>query len=458
MTFSLSKIFDSFVLLVKGSYEKLELLTEGRRNKKALWSFCLLLVFSLILLLNILTPYIADDFVYQLIFGTKEYVTNVGDIFESQLNHYDKWGGRSVVHFIAQVLLLLPPFLADVLNSMAYLLFVYLIYLHIIGKKGRHSLSLFVLINLAAWFFMPMFGDTVLWITGSANYLWGTTILLLFLLPYRFYNGVVNDKKKAFVTIVMLLAGVIAGWTNENTVAGMIVIILLLFLYYRSQGWKIPLAYIVGLLGVVIGYSLMILAPGNFKRGGEAIGLDLFVILYRFVTYTQSLFVEYGYLLMIYVLLAVIMDRLPKKEASVKISYLSYIYLIGGLIAIYAMLLSPQFPLRAWFGLITFFLIALGMLFYRITAQESAFKVIRGTLILLGSVIFLFSFTLASKDIYRMYRIDKERILLVEEAKKNKLKECVFYMNRPQTRYLHAEDIDGNHLLVHHYGIHIEYK
>lgn len=455
-----TRLADTLILFVAKTFNGLESFFCAEKRNGYLWIFAIIFSFLVILSLNILTPLIADDFAYQLIFGTKEYTTGVKDIIQSQINHYDMWGGRSVVHFIAQLLLLMPPLLADILNSIVFILFIILIYLHIKGRDKRHSLSLFTIILLAAWFFLPMIGDTILWTTGSANYLWGTTIILLFLLPYRWYNGMSRQKGMQVITAILLfLGGIIAGWTNENTAAGMIIVIVLFLLFYRSEKWNIPLSHVIGLTGVIIGYIIMLSAPGNFQRGGEGLEPSLLLIAYRIFSYTESLMIDYGFLIIFFFVLAILLRYFNRSENnSRKPLYLSLLYLAGALSAIYSMILSPQFPSRAWFGVVTFLIISLGILIDQLNYREIFLQKIKRAVITIGLIFFCFSFCTAVKDTYRMYKIDKERIVLVEEAKKSGAKECIFYMNRPQTRFVHAEDINGNHLLVHHYGIHIEYK
>ncbi len=170
-------IFDKGLALLKNAYHKADRVSMSMTENKARYTICWIIVivsvFGAILFLNILTPLISDDFAYLFIYGEQVRAQTLSDIVQSQVNHYYMWGGRSVVHFIAQVLLLLPAFVADLLNTLIYMGYIFLIYLHIKGRGGKHSLSLFILINLAVWFFQPVIGDTIFWITGAANYLWG---------------------------------------------------------------------------------------------------------------------------------------------------------------------------------------------------------------------------------------------------------------------------------------------
>lgn len=451
ITYNLLKYIDQ-----KHSTLELALVKEDRQKK--LWILAYTLCFGIILFLNIITPMIADDFAYLYIFGEKEQVSSLSGLIRSQSTHYQKWGGRTIVHLIAQVLLQTPHLVMDILNSLAYLAFVTLIYLHIKGRSKENRLSTFILINFAIWFFIPMFGDTVLWITGSANYLWGTTIILAFLLPYRLYEGKKRStSKQALLTVPLFLFGVIAGWTNENSAAGMLVIILSFFFYYKSNNWKIPIEYIIALLGALVGYVLMIIAPGNFARGGDSIEISLFVLAYRLFTYTQNLFLDYGLLLILYLTSLILYNRFTQKEEASAIPT-SLIYLLGAVTAIYAMLFSPQFPARAWFGIATLLIIAAGIFFFRLNFEETFISKLRNSVVLIASICFLFSFYLATKDIYRIHLMNNEREMLAQEARKKGAEKCYFKRYVPQTTYVHGEDSESNFLLSYYYEVYIEFE
>lgn len=446
------------LLRIEALYNKAELYFESTARKRALFCSIILICFGFILSLNLLTPMIADDFAYLYIFGEKEQVSNLSELIRSQITHYKLWGGRSVVHFIAQALLQAPNIVADILNSLMYIIFTLLIYLHIKGHDTRRSISLYLLINLAIWFISPMLGDTVLWLTGSCNYLWGTSIILAFLLPFRYYDGTRNKTTKAFFcTIGMLIAGVVAGWTNENAAAGMIIIILLFFFYYYKQGWKIPIEFILGLIGVLFGFYMMISAPGNFVRGGESVKLSLFIIVYRFYNYTQGLLLNYGVLIIFYLSAIAAYKYLNHKQQK-STYFLSAIYGLGALAAIYSMLLSPQFPDRAWFGLISFLFIAIGTILYRLDYRNLFIRRAQEGLIIVGLAMFLSSLYPIYKDVITISRMDKERELLAEEARKAGLDKCYFKKFTPQTNYIHGEDNESNFLLSYYYGIYIEYE
>lgn len=454
-----SNTFERVLTSVKGLYVKTERVIDrigdNKLKRSLLWILTVFLCFSSILFLNILTPLISDDFAYLFIYGENARVASVGDIVRSQINHYYQWGGRSVAHFIAQVLLLLPAYFADLLNTLVYLGYVFLIYFHITGR-GKGSLSLFIFINIAIWFMQPVFGDTVLWLTGSANYLWCTFLILLFLLPYRFYKGNrLNITGQILSSIGLFIFGITTGWTNENTAGAMILIILFFFIYYRSYTWKIPVWAIAGLLGAVIGYAVMILAPGNFERAGEsAFGLP--VIAYRLFSCTLTFFFYSGTLILSCLVIYILYYRFPVGERKDKLK-LSIIYSIAAIAAVYAMLFSPTFPRRALFGVVTFLIVGAGILYYNLDFSQKFLRQIRLSIIAIGFVSFIFTFYLAAKDINVFRNIMKEREVRIEEAKSQGASSCEFERYEGST-YIHGEDPFSEELMTRHYGIKIRLK
>lgn len=450
----------SFISNIYCIFDKqIETLNNTKKKIIFAWTIAVSLCFFIIFFLNILTPMIADDFGYLLIFDgvfqTK--VTSISDVFLSQKEHYFLWGGRSVVHFIAQSLLLLPPIIIDTLNTIVYMIYVLLIYFLIKGRKSN-NIGLFILINLAVWFLQPAFGDTILWITGSANYLWGMVLVLLFILPYRFYEGNINNKLVIILkTSLLFFYGIIAGWTNENTAAGMIVIAILFLLYFRSNDWKIPFWGISGILGSIIGYLIMILAPGNLNRAGEAVTSDWLVFAYRLFHHTQDFIVNCGCLNLLGFIIIILFWHYTKRNKG-NILSLFFIFFIGVLVGVYSMVLSPSFPPRAWFGVITYNIIAIGILLYNLNYNNKFLKQIYYAIILAGMIAFPFSFYSAYKDVYSIHSVFKQRSILVSEAKDKGLPYCEVERYSAKTKFVHSEDVEAYKFMYAYYDIDIRFK
>ena len=164
------------------SYKKLEIYLSREKSLKSIFFILVVIFFALILLLNLIYPLYADDWAYAFIYGSKtpQKIKGLSDIIDSQYYHYFRHGGRTIVHIIAQLLLLTKGYWADIINSVAYIIFAYLIY-KICNINRKINPSLFFFINILIWFFQPGFAQSVLWITGSANYLWGTLIITAFI-------------------------------------------------------------------------------------------------------------------------------------------------------------------------------------------------------------------------------------------------------------------------------------
>ncbi len=408
---------------------------ESKTFNTIFFSIFIFFIFLTIVILYILTPLIGDDFVYSFIYQTNDKLSSIGDIIKSQSLHYDKWGGRTVVHFIDQLILYnYNPLKADILNSLAYTALIIVSYIHITAKKV-FNINLLVVVFCLMWFVQPVFAETTLWITGSCNYLWGTLIILLFLLPYRLYN---NNRKNKYIQAILIVAllsgGIIAGWTNENTAAAMIIMIVASIYYYKSQKWNIPIWAYAGLIGAIIGYILMIAAPGNFVRASEAPSLSVFLITYRFLTYTQRFVLYLGLLNLALIVCYIIYKNISHLNRQKDFRYI-LIYLLGVIISIYTMLASPSFPARAWFGTICFNIIAFGIMYRQLCSIDEFMKKIK-IIVFIGSIlIFAASYYDAFKDVSNINNIWKERETVIAEKKKQGDTSVTFKEYQAKTRF-----------------------
>ena len=424
--------------------------------QKRLFWICVAGVFVLMFLLNFFTPLIADDYSYSLHRVTREPISSITDILESQYAHYFSWGGRNVVHFLAQLFLWIGKPFFTVINTFAYTAFSLVLYKHAsCGAKRKYQPFLYLLINLDIWFLMPVFGQTTLWLVGSCNYLWGSLIILSFLLPYRTYLEHGPGKMDKVMIPLWLIFGVLAGWCNENT-SGMAVMLTILFLIlHKVQQKRIPIWGITGLVGVAAGFIIMIAAPGNYARN------DLFNegqslirrLLDGFETCTGVLWENLLLPCLIFIALYVVL-LYGKGSAAFKL--IPLVYFCGGLACNYAMMLSPIYPYRAEFGCISALIVACGSC---ITSTAKAFPrfsgnqtVKAGLSSLLGCLVFIFCFSYgtALSDIAVTWRASEVRADYIEEQKAEGNYNVVVSQITPKTSYnplYGLEDIqpDPNH-------------
>ena len=225
--------------------------------------------------LNALMPIVyGDDYLYSFVWTEQtrfyqplsesaQLVSSFYDIAISQWNHYFTWSGRSVAHSLTQFFLLQGKIFFDFINPLAVIFLVMEIYW--ISNKGIISLefkpSRLIYIFFILFTLSPAFPAIYLWLTASCNYLWTTIILLAFILPYvsRFFDSDSNHS-----TVVMFFFGILAGWTNENTVCWFILVIAAIIYKHRKN--KLEAWIISGFIGLCIGYALLMFAPGNVER------------------------------------------------------------------------------------------------------------------------------------------------------------------------------------------------
>ena len=226
-----------------------------RKLKSDLYGKTQLTVFLFLLVLNVLTIPVMDDFRYMIHYG-------FFDIFRREYIQYMTWTGRTTAHLIARSFLAMPKVFFDIANSWCFVRLCTLIHYHIKGNSSDRNALSYLLTVLTVFLFVPLFGQTCLWETGSCNYLWTTMIILSFLKEYRFAAG---DGKNDQSAMIMFLAGIPAGWTNENT-GGALILLIVYFIFLAYQRKELKKWMFTGLAGTVLGFAMMIIAPGNNIR------------------------------------------------------------------------------------------------------------------------------------------------------------------------------------------------
>ena len=134
---------------------------------------------------------------------------------------------------------------------------------------------------------------------------------------------------------------------------------------------------------------------------------------------------------------------------------MNLIYAIGAIAAVYAMLLSPTFPRRALFGVVTFLVIGIGILWYNMDFTQRTLGRFRVSVILVGFVGFIFTYYLAYKQIDTYGHIVSERKVRLKEAKENNIKYLEFERYDGGI-YIHGEGPFSETQMSKYYGIDIK--
>jgi hypothetical protein len=346
----------------------------------------------------------------------------------------------------------------DIINTLFFFVLAGVIYLHVKGR-GRQSASLFAGIVLSLWLFIPSFGETCLWLTGSCNYMWGTALILLFLLPYRFYSGKKPRSATAGYAFALLAfaGGVVAGWIMENGSAALIVMIGVFIFQYIKKKWDKPLWVFAGLAGTVAGFCIMLLAPGNMVRAAEGnVHLSLFMVCYNIFKASKNLFPMIGLPLLLAGIIYMVHVKLsPGKYRDTGSRLLPYI--AGMLAGIYSMAFSPVFFTRSWFVVICICTVCLGIVYHRLNTSDCWQRCFKYFLLVFALCAFLASLFDAVKDIQEAQRYRYGQLARIEEAKRSGAARVELERNAPRTKFAVIDSYYAEPAMSDYFGIEIVY-
>ena len=240
----------------------------------------LILVFVLMFILNSFTPLLSDDYFIAFVWPegialngplseTAQRVSNISDVFESLKSYFFVWGGRIPGQCLMTFFVWQGKEIFNVLNAFMFVVLIAEIYW--LSHEGQVSAefnpSYVFWIFFALWAFNISFIDTSLWLSGSCEYLWMLVILLAFLLPYvrNYYDSNYLKEDKGITSLRMFCIGMIAGDSRE-TVICWIIVVMSFWLFKSLKGGNVLRWKYMGLLGLCIGYAVLIFAPGNVSR------------------------------------------------------------------------------------------------------------------------------------------------------------------------------------------------
>lgn len=344
--------------------------------EKISWQIILFLFAAFFFVLNLLTPFIADDVSYAFIWdgehagnlidgiGERERIKSFTDILISQWSHYFYWGGRTVAHVIVQFFSWVGKSYFDVLNVFVFCALVFLIFKIGTGLNLREMNKKFLLFILfALYFFTPEFLLTNIWMTGAINYLWMVTLELIFILPFAMKYRDKNFNPPKFFVIVMAILGLLAGWSIEpGASVTLFVTFFALIKFWREknlQSWAK-----VGFIFLFAGFLILILAPGNIERVEISKIYAPDTVLPSELLYTPTMFminIFYGFLPIIVresLLFVPIIFYFMGGRKSVEATRFILTFLAASIIILLVMVCLPEFPERAGFPANIFLLIA----------------------------------------------------------------------------------------------------
>lgn len=286
-------------------------------------------------------------------------IESLSDIFTSLSSMYMTWGGRMESWFISQFFLFMGKSFFNICNTIVFLVFLLLLARISLGtnylKNGWYIFWLFS----GLWLVNYAFFNTMVWVSGAANYLWLMVFQLLFLLPYvETFRGIpckLLEKSEGTVKATMVLAGLLAGNTNENSAFAVMLAAAWIWHKIRRPWMR------YGLLGIATGYGALLFAPGNYVRyhivmtAGEG---DYLPPLAKGIIFLWLLAKE----IPLFFLFTPYLKKKIRQQCHTgslqKKFQLMLLFGFMGLISALAMLAAPMIPPRTFFGTSVFWLIA----------------------------------------------------------------------------------------------------
>lgn len=341
----------------------------NNKRKKLIAIAILISVFCFMYILNSKTHLVSDDFPYHFVFQRQpdentKLLTNPLEIFGSMATHWQIWGGRVSVHALLQFTFMIGTDFFNIINSLMFVLLGILIYKHINNTK-EIKLSWLVTIYATIFLFVPQPASTIMWKSGSANYLWSSVLILCMTLIFKNHYDKENIKDNILNMILLFPFGLIIGCTNENTGCALILAEILFLITYKVKYKHIPKWAITALIGTIMGYLFLVASPGNFKRSD---------IMYPHVSYSiENLFdytlkitrLSYTYLKELIIALVITSVFLYKEKDNIKEiiknNCIQFIFFVLAFVSIYSLVISPAYPERCWMFSFVFITIVIGI-------------------------------------------------------------------------------------------------
>ena len=297
-------------------------------------------VFVFLLICNLLTPYLVDDFQYLYSFQTGERIRSVLDIFPSLYAHTKLMNGRLVTHFLVQLFVIPPAWFFDIVNAGMFVAQLWLI-ARLSGAKGWKSALICLFSFFALWTFEPMFGQVNLWQDGAVNYLWsvvfGMMFLGIFVRPFL-SEGAPYSKRKLYFLFAFAV-----GAYSETVSAAVIFMAAVLVVLDAVFSRKSLDKYLVGLiLTAFLGYISIYLAPAQWanKYTGSGGILQSAKAAVRMYSEFRSLLIAF-LVLMVYNLSA---------GTKPRVLLLACTLLAGSLLSNFMMVFASYYPSRSACG------------------------------------------------------------------------------------------------------------
>lgn len=319
----------------------------------------LLSVFIIMFVWNLTTPLWLDD-----LYSKSNHVDILGMIQASK-NDYFTWNGRVFGQFFMRFLAALNGWRAAFLNAGAFTLYIFLIVRLSLNKKSRDiGYMRYIIAICLVILFIPVFGQVFLWRAGAGNYLWPLTLNLLLV-----YIVIIKDELLKFNIIGLIITlpvAFVAGWSNENTSGGTILMLIIFLMIDYFENKKINVRKVVVLCVTLCGYIFLLLSPSSKIRiiaqyGEQYYNTPMLIRTIKGIATLSNVLLN-QYVVLIIVTVIVCMLSYQKNLVDKNQYLIGWIFIFSGIATIYALSLGSEIGQdggRSFFGAITYIIIGL---------------------------------------------------------------------------------------------------
>ena len=332
----------------------------SKGKKKNYVNYIILLsIFIIMFVWNLTTPLWLDD-----LYSKSNHVDILGMIQASK-NDYFTWNGRVFGQFFMRFLAALNGWRAAFLNAGAFTLYIFLIVRLSLNKKSRDiGYMRYIIAICLVILFIPVFGQVFLWRAGAGNYLWPLTLNLLLV-----YIVIIKDELLNFNIIGLIITlpvAFVAGWSNENTSGGTILMLIIFLMIDYFENKKINVRKVVVLCVTLCGYIFLLLSPSSKIRiiaqyGEQYYDTPMLIRTIKGIATLSNVLLN-QYVVLIIVTVIVCMLSYQKNLVDKNQYLIGWIFIFSGIATIYALSLGSEIGQdggRSFFGAITYIIIGL---------------------------------------------------------------------------------------------------
>ncbi|MDR2599847.1 MAG: DUF6056 family protein [Oscillospiraceae bacterium] len=400
---------------------------EHNENKNKIIFITIIISITIkMIILNVLTPLYADDYVIIYVLQTfNDYI----NVMISTIVKLDFT--RFFVIQINYIFFLLPNFIFSFIRALFYVLLILLIY-KIANTNKKFHIQLLLFITFSLWLFTRNFGEVMFWRSGF-GYLIAMVVLLLYLLPFHLY--ITNNrtfKRDSIAIFGMFLFGFFAGMSMEVTSGATILVVIMMLVYCLIFKVKIKKWMLAGLTGNMIGFIANFNLSHLSQRISSYTGISNWVsgeydhirrifsgvahITRGYITGSQRSLMP---LMIIFVVLIVTQIF---TSADRKRTYISIMYAITSIICAYIIAISPVIVLgRPMFTSTVFMIIACVYCAVGIEIRDVKMKIFTFSTLSVLAIMFITSFIDGADSIISTKIIwnNRNRYILEQKAQGN---------------------------------------